>query len=200
MLIQRETPDQSAAVHAVTAAAFAGMPYSRLNDDNEPTEAWLVDELRAGDAWLPALSLVAVAGDGPVGGAVERAGGVAGGAAGGGPVGAVVGHVVCTRARLAGAPVLGLGPLSVHPDHQRRGVGSALVHAVLGAADALDEPLVVLLGDPAYYGRFGFRPAHELGITPPVADWVDHFQARPLTAYDGSLRGEFVYPEPFLRA
>ena len=43
------------------------------------------------------------------------------------------------------------GPLSVRPDRQRRGVGSALMHAVLGAADALGEPLVALLGSTAYY-------------------------------------------------
>lgn len=45
-----------------------------------------------------------------------------------------------------------LGPLGVAPSHQAAGIGSALVHAVLGAADALDEALVALLGAPAYYG------------------------------------------------
>jgi putative acetyltransferase len=140
-----------------------------------PMEADLVDQLRADEGWLPELSLVALEGD------------------------AVVGHVVCTRARLGGRPALGLGPLSVHPDRQKRGVGSALMHAVLGAADALGEPVVVLLGDPAYYFRFGFRLAAEHGITPPVAEWAPHFQARTLTTYDPSLRGDFVYSEPFHR-
>ena len=170
MLIRREAPEQAEAVRAVTAAAFArpGQP--------DPAEARLLDELRGGDAWLPALSLVALdaAGD-------------------------VVGHVLCTRCRVDSAPVLGLGPLSVRPDHQGRGVGSALVHTALGAADALDEPLMVLLGDPRYYGRFGFRLAHEYGITPPVPEWAGGFQARPLHAYTPSLRGAFVYPEPFMR-
>jgi putative acetyltransferase len=71
------------------------------------------------------------------------------------------------------------------------------MHAVLGAADALGEPVVVLLGDPAYYGRFGFRLAAEYGITPPVAAWAPHFQARPLHAWDPKLRGPFAYAEPF---
>jgi putative acetyltransferase len=142
----------------------------------EPVEARLVDELRADPGWLPALSLVAVD-----------------------PDGAVVGHVVVTRGRIGSAPALGLGPLSVRPDRQRSGVGSALVHAVLGAADALDEPLVALLGNPAYYHRFGFRPSTEHGIDPPVADWQPHFQVRTLAAHDPLVRGTFVYAEPFDR-
>jgi putative acetyltransferase len=168
VLIRRETPDDIATIHAVTAAAFT--------DTGTNVEAPLVDELRADPGWLPALSLVATDNDG-----------------------AIVGHVVATRARVDEFPVLGLGPLSVHPSHQRRGVGSALVHALLGAADALDEPLVALLGNPAYYHRFGFRLSAEFGIRPPVAEWQPHFQVRTLTAYSPSIRGTFTYAAPFDR-
>lgn len=138
-------------------------------------EAWLVGELRRDVGWIPALSLVAE---------VD---------------GAVVGHVVCTRGTVAGAPALGLGPLSVLPARQRGGVGKALMHTVLGAADALDEPVVVLLGDPEYYSRFGFRLAAEYSITPPVADWAPYFQVRTLSAYTPALSGAFRYAEPFDR-
>jgi putative acetyltransferase len=93
--------------------------------------------------------------------------------------------------------VLRLGPLSVHPDQQRRGVGLAVMHAVLGAADALDEPLVALVGDPSYYLRFGFRPGEEYGIRPSVPEWRPYFQVRILAAYLLSLCGTFAYPEPF---
>jgi len=96
-------------------------------------------------------------------------------------------------------PVLGLGPLSVRPDWQRRGVGSALVHAILGAADALDEPLVALLGDSGYYGRFGFRLSQEYQIAPPQPEWRAHFQVRPLASYRPEIRGTFGYAEPFDR-
>jgi putative acetyltransferase len=111
----------------------------------------------------------------------------------------VIGHVLCTRGLVGAAPVLGLGPLSVRPDWQRRGVGSALMHAILGAADALDEPLVALLGDPGYYGRFGFRLSEEYQIAPPRPGWRAHFQVRPLGAYRPSVRGTFAYAEPFDR-
>jgi putative acetyltransferase len=171
VLIRRETPADIDAIRAVHAAAFA-------RPENDPAmEAGLVDALRADKGWLPGLSLVAD-----------------------GPDGQVVGHVVCTRAHVGPVPALGLGPLGVLPPYQRQGVGHALVHTVLGAADALGEPLVVLLGHPGYYPRFGFRPAHEYGITPPVAAWAPHFQVRTLAAYEPSIRGEFAYARPFMES
>jgi len=159
-----------------TAADEAAIRELTLAAFPGPLEARLVDELRADRGWLPALSLVAED-----------------------PDGRVAGHVLCTRGAVDSAPVLGLGPLSVRPDRQRRGVGSALMHAVLGAADALGEPIVALLGDPAYYHRFGFRPSTEHGIDPPVAEWQKYFQVRTLSAHDPQVRGTFAYAEPFQR-
>jgi putative acetyltransferase len=162
VLIRREKPTDVDAVFAVHAAAF-----------ETDLEANLVTALRASDAWLPQLSLVAE----------EN--------------GQLVGHVVCTRAHIVDTPALGLGPLGVLPSHQKTGVGGALMHAVLGAADALDEPVVVLLGHTDYYPRFGFEPAARFGIEPPVAEWGEHFQVRPLSTYDSSMCGPFAYAQPF---
>jgi predicted N-acetyltransferase YhbS len=172
VLIRREAAHDTSVIRAITAAAFArpGQP------GEDPPEARLVDELRASPAWIAPLSLVAAT-----------------------PAGTVIGHVLCTRGHVGQAPVLALGPLTVRPDTQRRGVGSALMHAVLGAADALGEPLVALLGDPAYYRRFGFRPSTDYQITPPRPRWQPHFQVRALTGYQPRLRGMFTYPEPFDR-
>jgi putative acetyltransferase len=171
VLIRREAPGDVEAIRAVTAAAFA-----RPGED-APGEAPLVDWLRADPAWIPELSLAAV----DLGGNV-------------------VGHVVCTRATVGPAPALALAPLSVRPDWWCQGVGQALMHAVLSAADALGEPLVALLGSTEYYPRFGFRLASEYGITPGGhPEWEAHFQVRPLTAYDPVVHGEFAYPEPFDR-
>jgi putative acetyltransferase len=71
------------------------------------------------------------------------------------------------------------------------------MEALLAAADAADVPLIVLLGAPEYYSRFGFRAAKELGVIPPEPDWGDGFQARPLTAYTESVAGRFQYASAF---
>ena len=130
----------------------------------------LLRSLRASDAWIPALSLVA-----------ERDG-------------AVAGHVVCTRGDVDGAPALGLGPISVAPPLQRAGVGSALMHAVLAAAEARDEQLVCLLGDPAFYVRFGFAAAADLGVAAP--DPPGARTSRPARSRRRP-RGTFAYAGPF---
>lgn len=175
MLIRRERPEDVADIRAVTAAAFSGVEHSAppVEPDGAPGEATLVGWLREDPGWVPELSLVAEIG------------------------GSIVGHVVATRGELAGRSALGLGPVSVSPAHQGAGVGSALMHAVLGGADAMGEPLVVLLGSPAYYARFGFVPASGIGVEAPDPAWGDHFQARPLAAYEPGLRRTFRYAAPF---
>jgi putative acetyltransferase len=167
VLVRREGPDDVAAVRAVLGAAFP-----TPDGAAEPVEVGLLDALRADPGWLPAFSLVAVD-----------------------PPGEVVGHVVATRGDVDGHPALGLGPLAVRPDRQGRGVGTALVHALLGAAEARDEVLVAVLGEPAFYGRFGFRAAAEHGVTPPDPAWGGYFQVRALAP--GTPRGTFRYAAPF---
>lgn len=82
----------------------------------------------------------------------------------------LVGHVLCSRATVDGEPVaLALGPLVVLPEAQRCSIGSVLVEAVIAEADRMGERVLVLLGHPDYYPRFGFEPAEDLGITPPVS-------------------------------
>jgi len=64
-----------------------------------------------------------------------------------------------------GQPALLLGPVAVRADHQSIGVGGLLMRASLARAAAAGHRLVVLVGDEPYYGRFGFRPASEWGIS-----------------------------------
>ena len=111
--------------------------------------------------------------------------------------GGVVGHVTASQATVAADPVVAVGPIGVLPDHQGAGIGSSLMGALLDAADAADVPLIVLLGAPQYYSRFGFRPAESLGVIPPEREWGEAFQARPLTAYEDSLAGRFQYASAF---
>ncbi|MBA2294928.1 MAG: N-acetyltransferase [Actinobacteria bacterium] len=143
--------------------------------DPERDHGRLVDDLRADGDIVPGLSLVAELD------------------------GEIAGHVVCSRATVDGRACLALGPIGVVPSHQRSGIGSALMHAVIAAADALDEPAIVLLGHPSYYPRFGFEPAADHGVTPPE-DWGrDVFMVRRLSAWAGTLRGTFRYAPAFER-
>jgi putative acetyltransferase len=168
VLIRRELLTDVDAIDEVHRQAFAA------GTDVEPLEVGLVHTLRADPGWIPALSLVAED-----------------------PAGDVVGHVVCTEGAVAGVAVVGLGPIGVLPARQRAGVGRALMHAVLAAADAMDYPLVALLGHMDYYPQFGFRPARALGIVAPDPNWGDHFQVRPLAGWHQGLRGTFRYAAPF---
>ena len=94
--------------------------------------------------------------------------------------GRIVGHVALSPVSVQGAfmpGILGLAPLAVAPDCQRQGIGARLVEAALAAAKAGGGKVVVVLGDPAYYRRFGFRPAADMGLTCPWPGTDETFQA-----------------------
>jgi putative acetyltransferase len=108
--------------------------------------------------------------------------------------GAVVGHVLAALGDLDGRDVVAVAPLAVAPSHQGAGIGTALMTELLGRLERAGFPLVVLLGSPAYYRRFGFEPSGPLGIVyRPVGPGHPHFQVRRLSQYDPDYRGEFTY-------
>jgi putative acetyltransferase len=145
----------------------------------QPGEARLVELLRASPCFIPELSLVAEAD------------------------GYIVGHVMITTAWLDDdgqrRPFANLAPLAVDPAHQRTGVGSALMRAVIAEAEALGEPLIVLQGHPGYYPRFGFEWSVPLGITMDLPDWAprEAAQVLKLKGYDPAIKGRVVYPPAF---
>lgn len=177
MFIRQEQPSDAAAIRDLHRRAFAKPATKDAPAAYGDLEARLVDELRAEGDLVEPLCLVA-ARDGKV-----------------------VGHVAMSRATLDGRPVdlVALGPLGVLPELQGEGIGSALVHATLAAADALGQRGVVLLGHPTYYPRFGFGPAVDHGITPPQ-DWGPaYFMLRTLGSWGDGLSGAFRYAPAFER-
>lgn len=107
--------------------------------------------------------------------------------------GSVVGHVLLSRLTKPSS-ALCLAPLAVFPDHQRRGIGSALVHAAIDDARAKSAAAIYILGDPAYYARFGFSLETARDFDCVYAG--SHFMALML-ATPPLAPGSLVYPAPF---
>jgi putative acetyltransferase len=126
-LIRQETPADTADIAEVVSAAFQNHPHS---DGSEPA---IIERLRSRGEL--AVSLVAEA------------------------EGRIVGHVAFSPIRISPAVAgwFGLGPLAVHPSFQSLGIGSELVTRGLSELTAIGAMGCVVFGNPAYYGRFGFK-------------------------------------------
>jgi len=160
--IRNEQPNDVNAIARLTEAAFANAPHT------SHTEQFIVAALRK--AGQLSVSLVAVEGDD------------------------LVGHVAVSPVTLSSGDAgwHGLGPISVRPDRQGRGIGSALMLEAIERLKAMDSAGCVLLGDPGYYARFGFR-AYEQLVLPGVP--AEYFQALPLA--DGIPAAEVSYHTAF---
>lgn len=116
--------------------------------------------------------------------------------------GEAVGHVMLSRgwidARERLVDALVLSPLSVRPDRQRAGLGTALLRAALAAAEGLAAPAVFLEGGWDYYGERGFERASGHGFERPSTRIPDRaFQVALLPAHEPWMTGRLVYPEAF---
>jgi putative acetyltransferase len=118
--------------------------------------------------------------------------------------GQVVGHAMFTCSLLDATrrlvEVQVLSPLGVLPEHQKHGIGSALVRHGLEALAEQGAPLVFLEGDPRYYSRLGFVPGGDQGFRKPSLRIPDGgFQVLKLPEYEPWMTGTLVYAEPFWR-
>ena len=147
ILIRPETPANHTAIHDVTQRAFAPMPYS------DGDEQLLIGKLR--DAGALALSLVAESD------------------------GVVVGQVTFSPAFAAdGSPGwYALGPVSVEPVLKHQGIGDQLIRAGIAWLQDQHAAGCILIGNPAYYSRFGFRVFSELA---PKGMPAEYYQILPL--------------------
>jgi putative acetyltransferase len=110
--------------------------------------------------------------------------------------GAIVGHIMFSPVSLSGHPglkMMGLAPMAVAPEHQRQGVGSALVRAGLEQCKQLGCMAVVVLGHPKYYPRFGFSPSTRFGIgseyeVPEEVFMATELQPSALTGKTGTVK------------
>ena len=160
--LRNESPADIEQIHAVTEQAFLNAPHT------EHTEQFIVKALR--DAGALTVSLVA-----------ERDA-------------RVIGHVAISPVSISdgAANWYGLGPISVLPAYQGKGVGAQLMEAALAAIAAKGAAGCVVLGDPDYYSRFGFRVVDGL-VFPGVP--AEYFQARAFTG--AFAHGEVSYHQAF---
>ena len=153
--IRSETREDATAIEAVTTAAFLNAPHT------DHTEQFIVATLR--EAGALSISLVAEEG------------------------GAIVGHVAVSPVTISdGSPDwYGLGPISVLPEQQGKGIGTALMHAALDALRERGAAGCVVLGEPAYYGRFGFKVEARLKLPGVPPEYFQSLLFRGTNLPDG---------------
>lgn len=141
-------------------------------------ESRLIEALRLAPEYDPELSLVAIEDE------------------------QVVGHVLLTAITIdtdrVPFPTLALAPVAVAPERQRQGVGTALIREALKRAKVKGHKVVIVLGHPEYYPRFGFVPASQFGIRARFDVPEEAFMALELKP--GALEGRagaVRYPPPF---
>ena len=141
-------------------------------------EAELVKRIRKSDGFIPSLSIVAE---------VE---------------GTIVGHLLLSKAVITdktNVEVLVLAPVAVHPLHQREGIGGQLIREGLKRGKEAGYGLVLLIGHPNYYPKFGFKPARPFGLelsqfqVPDEVFMVCELVEDALTG----VKGELKYPPAF---
>jgi putative acetyltransferase len=161
-----------------TPADRAAIFEVNLRAFGQPAEATLVDALRRDGDFIPELSLVAV---------VE---------------GRVAGHIlfppITITSLKSSVPALALAPMAVLPELQHHGIGSLLVKEGLAACRQLGHRIVVVVGHPEYYPRFGFTPARARGIEAPFPVPDEAFMVIALV--EGALEdihGTVQYPPAF---
>ena len=165
--IRSETESDYRAVEALTREAFWNVHVPGCN------EHFLLHELRNSADFIPALDFVAEAD------------------------GRLVGNIVYSRASVtdgAGGQceVVSFGPVSVLPEYQKRGVGSALIRHTLNIAGDMGFPAVLIYGDLRYYSRFGFRCAERYDISSADGKFSVALLALPLRPGGlGGITGRF---------
>ena len=141
------------------------------------SEHLLIHKLRQHPSFLPEFSFVA-----------EFEGQLAGG----------IWYALCAIEKPDGTriPIPTLGPVGVAPAFQKRGIGSALIRHTIQLVKAAGHPGIVIFGDPAYYGRFGFGPGRESGIAACDGKFYDVLQLLRFSP-DADLSGRYQESEPY---
>ena len=167
MIIRQEHNKEFHSIYALVKAAFESAEHA---DGNEPD---LVNALRKSDSYIPELSLVAE---------ID---------------GKIVGHIMFTKLKIGNQVQLALAPLSVLPEYQKQGIGTALIQEGHKRAQALGYGYSVVLGSEKYYPRTGYLPAKNYGISAPFDVPDENFMACKLSENAPAVCGIVQYANEF---
>mgnify|MGYP003309744155 FL=1 len=167
MFIRKEETKDYETVYSVVKRAFDSAEHADGNEHD------LVNALRAGEAFIPELSLVAV---------ID---------------GKIVGHIMFTKAKVEDEPVLAFAPLSVLPEYQKQGIGTALIKEGHRIAKELGYAYSLVLGSENYYPRVGYLPAVDFGIRPSFDVPSENFMAYRLREDAPNICGILKYAKEF---
>ncbi len=167
MRIRQETATDYGVVYSLVKRAFACAEHADGNEQD------LVDALRKGEAFIPELSLVAEVN------------------------GEVIGHVLFTKASIGENVVLALAPLSVLPEYQGKGIGTALILEGHRIAKDLRYMYSIVLGSETFYPRVGYIPAEHFGIKAPFYVPSENFMACRLNEPSPKIQGMVKYAKEF---
>ncbi len=167
MLIRQESKNDYPEVYSVVESAFKTAEHSDGNEQN------LVNALRKSAAFIPELSLVAE---------IDNK---------------IVGHIMFTKAEIGDVTVLALAPLSVLPQFQKQGIGSALIKEGHKIAKESGYHYSIVLGSEKYYPRFGYIPAKNFDVETPEGIPSVNFMAIKLIEDAKPLKGKIKYTKEF---
>lgn len=172
LTIRQESSKDIPFVQKIIQDSFENEPYS------DQTEHHLVARLRQSKTFIPELSLVAELN------------------------GEIVGYILLTLLKIKNVTttynVLGMAPVSVSPNHQRKGIGGKLILQSHEIAKELGYGAIVLLGHAHYYPRFGYKPTNQYNINLPFEAPAENCMIFELQkGFLESVNGVVVYPQAF---
>ncbi|WP_257348709.1 GNAT family N-acetyltransferase [Pseudalkalibacillus decolorationis] len=147
--------------------------------ENREDEPQLVERIRLSEEFIPELSIVAEENN------------------------EIVGHILLSEAKVINEQeehkVIVLAPVAVKPSYQKQGIGTKLIEEGLKRCKDLGYGLILLIGHPTYYPRFGFKPARDYGLELKQFDVADEvFMVCEIIKGElDRVEGELIYPKTF---
>lgn len=172
MKIRVENKEDYEVVERLIELAFISAENSNKDEHN------LIARIRLGNNYVPELSLVA-----------EKDSKI---------LGQILLSKVDIRNKETVFQELVLAPISVLPEYQKQGIGSSLIKEAISKAKKMGYSLIIVLGYPSYYSKFGFKKAKDFGIETSIPEFNDYLMLLKLENSQDNISGKVIYGPEFL--